>query len=62
MATIKKMTKSQAVKKAKKGQDMGRKGKGFAAIVKKTTGKYGKKIANKIAGKIFWSKQKKGTL
>lgn len=56
------MSKSQAAKKARKGADMGKPGKGFGAIVKQATGKYGAKVAKKIAGAQFWKMRKAGKL
>ena len=48
---------------ARKGKDMGKKGKNFKKIAMKAAKKYGSKAAgNKVAGAIFWKKQKKGTL
>ena len=53
------MSKSTAAKQARKGKDMGKPGKGFAAIVKKTGG--GEK-GKKIAGAIFQKMRKAGKL
>lgn len=44
------LTKSEAVKKARKGKDMGKKGKNFKKIAKSSGG--GEK-GNRIAGSIF---------
>lgn len=52
------MTKSQAAKKASKGTDMGKPGKGFAKIASKIGGLKGKKIA----GSIFQKMRKIGKL
>jgi len=58
-----KISKKTAVKMARKGKDMGKKGKNFKKIAMKAAKKYGSKAAgNKVAGAIFWKKQKKGTL
>lgn len=51
--------KSDAVKDAKSGKDMGDKGKNFSKIADKATDEYGSKEAgNKVAGAIFWKKMK----
>ena len=41
-------------KKVRKGEDVGKKGAGFEAIVKKASGKYGKERATKIAAAAMW--------
>ncbi len=57
------MTKSQAVKKAIKGKDMGKKGKNFAKIAAKAGKKYGSAQAGKkVAGAIFQAMRRKGAL
>lgn len=56
------LSKSVAAKQARKGTDMGKPGKGFAAIVKKTQGKYGKTRAKKIAGAVFQKMRRAGKL
>ncbi len=57
------MTKSQAVKKAKKGKDMGKPGKNFAKIAAKAGKKYGSAQAGKrVAGAIFQNLRRKGAL
>lgn len=57
------MTKSQAAKKAVKGKDMGKKGKNFNKIAAKAGKKYGSVAAGKrVAGAIFQSKRRAGTL
>lgn len=56
------MTKSAAAKQARKGVDQGAPGKGFAAIVNKTKGKYGEAAAKRIAGSVYQKKRKAGTL
>lgn len=53
-AGLSKKKKSSIVKMAKKGKDIGKPGKGFAKIVKKTSKKYGKKRAQKIAAAQLW--------
>lgn len=53
------MTKSEAAKKAQKGVDMGKPGKGFARIVAKAGG--GEK-GRKIAGAVFQKMRKAGKL
>lgn len=63
MAKKKVLTKSQAVKKARKGVDMGKKGKNFAKIVKKAGAKYGSMMAGKkVAGAMFQKMRKAGKL
>lgn len=57
---LSKKTKSSIVKKAIAGKDIGKKGKGFAAIVAKATPKYGAERAKKIAGAAMWKSLKKG--
>jgi len=58
-----KMTKSAVVKSARAGKDMGKKGKNFEKISSKAAKQYGsKERGEKVAGAVFWKKQKKGTL
>ena len=57
------MTKSQAVKKAIKGKDMGKKGKNFSKIASKAGAAYGSAAAGKkVAGAIFQKMRKAGKL
>ena len=56
------MSPSEAAKKARAGEDLGKPGPGFANIVNKTKGKYGEAAAERIAGAAFQRKRKKGTL
>ena len=56
------MSKSIAAKKARKGVDLGKPGKGFAKIVSKAAPKYGKERAEKIAGAQFQKMRKAGKL
>lgn len=57
------MTKSQAVKKAIKGKDMGKKGKNFSKIAAKAGAAYGSAAAGKkVAGAIFQKMRKAGKL
>lgn len=56
------MSKSTAAKNARAGKDIGKPGKGFAKIIAKTEGKYGKKVAEKIAGAKFQQMRKAGKL
>ncbi len=57
------LSKQQAVKKAKKGVDMGKKGKNFAKIAAKAGAKYGSAEAGKkVAGAIFQKMRKAGKL
>ncbi len=57
------LSKSQAIKKAKKGVDMGKKGKNFAKIAAKAGAKYGSAEAGKrVAGAIFQKIRRAGKL
>ena len=57
------MTASEAAKKARKGTDMGKPGKGFAKIAAKAGVKYGSEAAGKrVAGSVFHKMRKKGQL
>lgn len=53
------MSKSQAAKKARKGVDMGKKGKNFSKIAKKAGG--GAK-GDRIAGAVFQKLRRAGKL
>lgn len=52
------MSKSVAAKQARSGKDMGKPGKGFAAIANKIGGAKGKRIA----GAVFQKMRKQGKL
>jgi hypothetical protein len=54
-----KKERSSMAKKAVAGKDIGKKGPGFAKIVDKAKGKYGKEAATKIAAAAMWKKLKK---
>ncbi len=57
------MSKSMAVKTAKKGMDMGKPGKNFAKIAASAGKKYGSAAAGKrVAGAIFQKMRRKGAL
>lgn len=57
------MSKSAAAKKARKGKDMGKKGKNFSKIAAKAGKKYGSAAAgDKVAGAIFQNMRKAGKL
>lgn len=57
------LTTAQAAKKAKKGKDMGKKGKNFSKIAKKAGKEYGSKEAgDKVAGFVFQKMRKAGKL
>lgn len=57
------MSKSQAAKKARKGEDMGKKGKNFSKIAKKAGKEYGsKKAGERVAGAIFQKQRRAGKL
>lgn len=64
MKTVKEvLTKAQAVKDARKGKDMGKKGKDFSKIANKAAKEYGsKKAGERVAGSIFWKLRKSGKL
>ncbi len=51
--------KSEIVKKTRKGGDIGKKGKNFDEIVKKSEDKYGKESAKKIAAAAMWKNIKR---
>ena len=60
---VARMSRSTAVKQARAGKDMGKKGKMFKKIEAKATKQYGSKArGKKVAGAVFWKKQKKGQL
>lgn len=57
------LTKSQAAKKAEKGEDLGKKGKNFDKIADKAGKEYGsKKAGDRVAGAIFQKMRKSGKL
>lgn len=57
------MSKSTAAKKARKGTDMGKKGKNFNKIASKASKEYGSKSAgSRVAGAIFQKMRAKGKL
>lgn len=57
------LTASQAAKKARKGKDMGKKGKNFKKIAAKAGKKYGSKEAGeRVAGAVFQKMRKSGKL
>ena len=57
------MSKSKAAKMARKGKDMGKKGKNFAKIAAKAGSKYGSLEAGKrVAGAIFQKLRRAGKL
>ncbi len=57
------LTKSQAVKQARKGKDMGKPGKNFAKIAKTAGKKYGSvETGKRVAGAIFGKLRKMGKL
>lgn len=57
------MTKSEAAKKARKGKDMGKKGKNFDKISNKAGKEYGsKESGEKVAGAIFQKLRRQGKL
>jgi hypothetical protein len=57
------MTKAQAAKKARKGEDMGKKGKGFKKVAAKAGKEYGsEEQGEKVAGAIFQRMRKAGKL
>lgn len=57
------LSKSLAAKKARKGQDLGKKGKNFSKIASSAAKEYGSKSAGqKVAGAIFQNMRRKGKL
>lgn len=57
------MSKSTAAKKARKGDDMGKKGKNFSKIASKAGAEYGSKEAgDRVAGAIFQKQRRAGKL
>jgi len=55
-----KKKKSAIVKKAKKGEDIGKKGKGFEKVAKKAAKKYGSEEAGKkVAAAAMWKNIKR---
>lgn len=57
------MNKSQAAKKARKGKDLGKKGKNFSKIAAKAAKEYGSASAGKrVAGAIFQKMRRAGKL
>lgn len=57
------LSKSQAAKKAHKGEDMGKKGKNFSKIASKAGKEYGSPEAGKrVAGAIFQRMRRSGKL
>lgn len=57
------LSKSKAAKKARAGEDLGKKGKNFSKIASKVGKEYGSEEAGKkVAGKIFQNMRKAGKL
>lgn len=57
------MSKSKAAREARKGKDMGHKGKNFSKIAAKAGKEYGSKEAgNRVAGAVFQKMRKAGKL
>lgn len=57
------LSKSKAAKEARKGEDMGKPGKGFEKVEEKAEKEYGsKKAGEKVAGAMFQKMRKKGDL
>lgn len=57
------LSKAKAAKEARKGKDMGKKGKGFEKIENKAAKEYGsKKAGEKVAGAMFQKMRKAGKL
>lgn len=55
-----KKEKSEVVRKAESGKDMGKKGKGFEEVAEKAAKEYGSKEAGeRVAGAAFWKQQAK---
>ena len=54
-AGLTKRQRSRAVKQARRGKDMGKKGKNFKKIERKAAKRYGSEKAGKcVAGAVFW--------
>ena len=52
--------KNATVKAARKGKDIGKKGKNFSKIASKAAKKYGSKAAGeRVAGAILWKNKKR---
>lgn len=63
MAKKKVMSKSSAAKAARKGKDLGKKGKNFSKIAASAAKKYGSAAAGKrVAGAIFQKMRRAGKL
>lgn len=59
-AGLTKAQRSRAVKQARKGKDMGKKGKNFKKIERKAAKRYGsKKAGERVAGAVFWKNQRR---
>jgi len=59
-AGLTKKEKSEVVKKAKEGKDLGKAGKAFKKVEKKAEKEYGsKETAKKVAGAAFWKNLKR---
>lgn len=57
------LTRAKAAKEARKGKDMGKKGKGFSKIAAKAGKEYGSKEAgDRVAGAVFQAMRKSGKL
>lgn len=57
------LTKSQAAKQARRGKDMGKKGKNFSKIAAKAGKKYhSKEAGDRVAGAIFQKMRRSGKL
>lgn len=58
-AKVSKKKRCALVKKARKGKDIGKKGKAFKKIAEKAAKKYGSKEAGeRVAGAVFWKNAK----
>lgn len=57
------MSKSEAARRARKGEDLGKPGKNFKKIAAKAAAKYGsEESGERVAGAILQKKRRAGTL
>jgi len=62
-AKVSKKKKTELIKRARKGEDLGKKGKGFKKIAAAAAKKYGSKEAGeRVAGAQFWKMAAKGKI
>jgi len=62
-AKVPKKKKTELIKRARKGEDLGKKGKSFKEIAAKAATRYGsKKSGDRVAGAQFWKMAAKGKI